>query len=425
MSSTIPYTTLIHRLTHKKALFTGLFIQSFMMPLLGFLSVIITSLFMTVPYGISMTLIIITSSPGGSYSNWFCSTFNTDLGLSIAMTMFSTLFSLLFLPMNLILYSWILLETTINNTMSQNILKIIQYDDIIITLFVVISSIVLAILCNAHIAKKIKKYANIMHLLAQVSGISLILLSILVSNHKITKESYYLLPIIIFPIFFGVTFSHMIGNCMSLQKQETMTISIECGYQNTAIGLTMAITMFEKSSVMVPIVYGTCQGLVIGLYCVIGWKMGWTRCSKNEKFVRMLTGNYQRENEISNDNNIDLKSLREYYKSKKKNNLCSRCKKDNSLLDLVGNQLEIFPKVMIKVNVQHEFSNRIRLISTNSTIESSVENRLSLKGGKNKNDVDDWSWNEVHSEKDFNVNTSKIKCHLGSVLDMLKYDRQA
>jgi len=309
--------------------------------------------------------------------------------------------------------------------MSQNILKIIQYDDIIITLLIVISSIVLAILCNVHIAKNYQKYGNIMHLLAQLSGISLILLSVLVSNHKITMDSCYLLPIIFFPIFLGVTFSHMIGNYMSLQKEEIMTISIECGYQNTAIALTMAITMFEKSSVMVPIVYGTCQGIVIGLYCVIGWKMGWTRCSKNENVVKMLTGNYQRENEISNCNNIDLKLPREYYKSKKKNNLSALYKKDNSILDLEGNRLDIFPIVMIKINVQREFSNRIRLISTDSTIKSSVENSLSLKGGQDENDVDDWSWNEVHSEKDFNGNTNKIKCHLGSVLEMLKYDRRA
>eukprot|EP00957_Ditylum_brightwellii_P066894 5076933-Ditylum_brightwellii.AAC.1 len=53
-----------------------------------------------------VTLLIVTASPGGSYSNWWCSLFNADLALSVAMTALSTLLSAIFLPANLLLYAY-------------------------------------------------------------------------------------------------------------------------------------------------------------------------------------------------------------------------------------------------------------------------------------------------------------------------------
>ena len=50
-------------------------------------------------------LLIVCSSPGGSYSNLLCSIFNFDLALSISMTTASSVLSVFFLPVNLLLYS--------------------------------------------------------------------------------------------------------------------------------------------------------------------------------------------------------------------------------------------------------------------------------------------------------------------------------
>ena len=53
-------------------------------------------------YGV--TLLILCSSPGGSYSNWWCSVFNADLALSVAMTTTSTFFAMVMLPLNTLMY---------------------------------------------------------------------------------------------------------------------------------------------------------------------------------------------------------------------------------------------------------------------------------------------------------------------------------
>ena len=51
-----------------------------------------------------ITLLVVTSSPGGQYSNLWCSLFNADLGLSIAMTSASSLAAMVFLPLNILIY---------------------------------------------------------------------------------------------------------------------------------------------------------------------------------------------------------------------------------------------------------------------------------------------------------------------------------
>jgi predicted Na+-dependent transporter len=73
-----------HFLHNKRAIATGMGMQFLIMPLLGYLAVTVCG-----PYGLTeamgITLLVLTSSPGGSYSNWWCSLFNADLALSVAV----------------------------------------------------------------------------------------------------------------------------------------------------------------------------------------------------------------------------------------------------------------------------------------------------------------------------------------------------
>lgn len=78
MSATVDIHALQAQLHNSKALMTGLFLQFGCMPFLGFLVVRILRL----RYEVGIVLLVLTSSPGGSYSNWFCSLFNADLALS-------------------------------------------------------------------------------------------------------------------------------------------------------------------------------------------------------------------------------------------------------------------------------------------------------------------------------------------------------
>lgn len=72
MSGTVQIKSLQKQIRNAKALCIGLALQFVISPAIGFLVVKIFRL----PQEIGIMLLVITSSPGGSYSNWWCSLFN-------------------------------------------------------------------------------------------------------------------------------------------------------------------------------------------------------------------------------------------------------------------------------------------------------------------------------------------------------------
>merc|ERR1719265_1170793 len=94
----------IARLDRKAGMAIGVICQFIILPFCGF--GIARVLKMEPLYG--MALMVIMTSPGGSFSNWWCSVFNADLAMSVAMTGASTIVGVIMLPVNLSLYCWLL-----------------------------------------------------------------------------------------------------------------------------------------------------------------------------------------------------------------------------------------------------------------------------------------------------------------------------
>jgi predicted Na+-dependent transporter len=66
MSATVDVDSCRAQVRNVKAILTGVFCQFVVLPMLGFL--VVKSL--NLDAGIGITLLVVTSSPGGSYSNW-------------------------------------------------------------------------------------------------------------------------------------------------------------------------------------------------------------------------------------------------------------------------------------------------------------------------------------------------------------------
>jgi hypothetical protein len=92
--------------------------------------------------------------------------------------------------------------------------------------------------------------------------------------------------------------ANFISRSIRLSKPETVAISIECCYQNTAIATSVAVTMFtdptiRAEAVSVPLFYGFVEAIIIGVYCLWAWKMGWTKAPANEKICVVITKTYE------------------------------------------------------------------------------------------------------------------------------------
>lgn len=288
MSATVDVTMLKKQLKNKKAILTGILLQFFLLPFLGF--AVVSTLNMSHPMGI--TLLVLTSSPGGSYSNWWCSMFNGDLALSVTMTAVSTVLSIVMLPINLLIYA--------NHSYGEDVIQSLDWVSLFVALVVVISAITLGLFVSAKVySHKFNKLAN---QLGNVAGVALVVFSALMSNtgggdSQIWARSWSFYVGVAAPCVLGLIISNFMTSFFWLKRPERVTVSIECCYQNVGIATSVALTMFEGEDLAeamgVPLFYGLVEAVVIGIYCIVAWKVGWTKAPRDANFCTMISTSYE------------------------------------------------------------------------------------------------------------------------------------
>ena len=89
----------------------------------------------------------------------------------------------------------------------------------------------------------------------------------------------------------------MISYCPFSLYNLGSTVSVECCYQNVGIATSVALTMFEgdklSEAMGVPFFYGTMEAVILGIYCMIAWKMGWTKAPSNAPIWKVLLTSYE------------------------------------------------------------------------------------------------------------------------------------
>jgi predicted Na+-dependent transporter len=291
LSATVNLRDLKYQLTNKFAIGTGVASQFLIMPLLGFVAVVVFSRFDGLSKAMGISLLVVTSSPGGSYSNWWCSLFNAELSLSVAMTSVSSLLSIGLLPANLMFYGWLTFGVVLGDE-NVNIVASLDFGSIFITLGVVMGAILSGLYTGyKHDSPKFHERAN--HF-GSICGVTLILFSaFLGSGAGGAETNFWSLPwsfyvATAFPCVLGMSLANLISRSLKLKPPEVVAVSIECCYQNTAIATSVAVTMFSDpteraEAVSVPLFYGVVEAVIIGVYCVWAWKVGWTKAPPNEK----------------------------------------------------------------------------------------------------------------------------------------------
>ncbi|KAK1736611.1 bile acid:sodium symporter family protein [Skeletonema marinoi] len=215
-------------------------------------------------FGMSATVEVkhLREQPGGSYSNWWCSMFNADLALSVTMTAISTMVSSIMLPANLLLY--------VNAAFGASS----GSDEI-----------------SSH---RFNRFANRM---GSMSGILLVIFSGVLSSLSGDKQAQ------IWgqperPCLVGLFIATCAGVCARLKRPEVVSVGVECCYQNVGIATSAAVAMFDNPSergqaLLVPLFYGLMEAVVLGLYCLVAWKLGWTKAPRDESFCTMFVTTYE------------------------------------------------------------------------------------------------------------------------------------
>ena len=276
---------------NSKALLAGVTLQFLILPFVGFAVVNIFRL----DYAAGVTLLVVTSSPGGSYSNWWCSLFNAELALSVTMTAISTLMSIVMLPINLLIYASI--------SYSNEVVKNLDWGDLFISLVVVIGGISGGVISSAVMnSTRFNLNAN---KLGNLAGIALVTYSALVSSSSedasLWSQDGKFYAAILAPALIGVTVATWLASKCNLEKPERVAVAVEACYQNTGIATSVAIAMFSgndkdlATAISVPLFYGVCEMVILACYCLGCWKLGWTKAPADENICVVITTSYEVE----------------------------------------------------------------------------------------------------------------------------------
>lgn len=276
IASTIDLYEFKDKFQKPKAIFVGFFCQYFLLPLIGYLMCILFSF----DEGMSVSLILCSTCPGGVVSNYYCYLGNVDVPLSIAMTTLSSLLSFIMIPINGLIY----IQFALN---SENIeLDWFGMAFSIATLLVG----VLSGLCISHciikkssdkLAVKLKKILVIHGAFWMMGGFATSWYLNLTSDYPIYQYSWQIwmgpLMLSIISIFTAVLLSKYI---MRLSKASAVTVGIETSMQNTS--LTMAIlvlTLDDEDEVYrvlgIPTIYAILMYIVNAAGLVVFYYLKW------------------------------------------------------------------------------------------------------------------------------------------------------
>lgn len=297
MAATVDVADLFRQIRNYHALLIGCAMQFIVLPFCGFVVVKMFQL----PSTVGITLLVITSSPGGTFSNLWCSLFNADLALSVTMTAVSTILSTVMLPANLVLYTkW---------TYSAAVVKKLDWNVLYITIAVVLSGIVSGLIVSKLTGNspRMHKRAN---RLGSSAGLILILMSIFVSSTdqqaKLWDQNASFYISVAMPVIIGMIAAVSLASYFELAKPERVAVTIESCNQNTGIATTVALAMFKTESELaralgVPLYYGIVEASCNIVFCLVCWKANWTKAPPKENLCRVLTESYEVHEEVEEE----------------------------------------------------------------------------------------------------------------------------
>jgi len=116
-------------------------------------------------------------------------------------------------------------------------------------------------------------------------------------DKKIWNRPWFFYVGIALPCVLGLFIANLFTSYLRLKKPERVTVSVECCYQNVGIATSVALTMFDGDDLAeamgVPLYYGLLEAVILGLYCIAAWKIGWTKAPPNVSFCNMLFNSYE------------------------------------------------------------------------------------------------------------------------------------
>lgn len=220
-----------------KIVLVGILSQFVLLPLLTFILVLI---FKPHP-SIALGMILVAACPGGNVSNFFSKLAGANAALSVSLTAFATLLSVIMTPLNFELYGSMYGPT-------KELLKTIHLDPIRLARLVAIIlgiPIVLGMLLGHYFPVISSKVSKILKPLSMVFFIVLVVLAFKNNWDLFLKHIHLVLWLVLIHNFAAFLLGYSTASAFNLQFPDRKTITIETGIQNSGLGLLLIFGFFQ------------------------------------------------------------------------------------------------------------------------------------------------------------------------------------
>ncbi|MCK5206450.1 MAG: bile acid:sodium symporter family protein, partial [Cyclobacteriaceae bacterium] len=217
-----------------KPTLTGIFSQFVLLPFFTFLLV---WLFNPLP-GLALGMILVAACPGGNFSNFFSSIGKGNVALSISLTVAASFLAVIFTPLNFEFWGGMLGNTS--ELLKKVNIKFIQMVQL------VFFTIALPLIIGIGFKEKLPVLTDRIKVPIKYIS-SLILIGVIVfaftSNYELFLAYYhYIIALVFVHNALALSVGYIFSRLMKLNKQDTRTITIETGIQNSALGLAIIFT---------------------------------------------------------------------------------------------------------------------------------------------------------------------------------------
>lgn len=246
-----------------KILLTGVFSQFVLFPALTFLLIKAIN---PAP-SIALGMILVAACPGGNVSNFMTQMAGGNAALSVSMTAFATLVSLVMTPLNFQFWSSLYEPTAvILKTVEMNPWQLIKLVMLILGIPLILGMTFRHYKPKSalKIVKYLKPFSVIIFLIVLLAAFS--------QNLGIfTKYIHYVFYIVILHNIIGLVSGFYFAKMMKLNYQNQKTLSIETGIQNSGLGLLLVFAFFDGLGGMALLVafwgiWDIASGLLLAAY---------------------------------------------------------------------------------------------------------------------------------------------------------------
>lgn len=220
-----------------RAVLTGVVSQFILLPAITFLLVYIISPTTSIALGMFM----VAACPGGNISNFITHLARGNTALSISLTAIATLLAIVMTPLNLQVWGSLYAPTaSVLREVSVSPWEMVKLVSLLLGL-----PLILGMWVNHARPRSARKLAKVLKIMSLIFFVSLVLMAFYNNLDIFMDYIFYVFWIVLLhnlvAFLTGFTFARVMG----LSQNNTRTITIETGIQNSGLGLLLIFTFFE------------------------------------------------------------------------------------------------------------------------------------------------------------------------------------